>query len=509
MQGRHEVGPLGSVEAAASAAALADLTRKLSAAGSPDEVMTIVSRSVRDRLQADGASFVLREGNRCYYAEEDAISPLWRGRRFPLKSCVSGWCMTHGEAVAIGDIYQDPRVPVDAYRPTFVRSMAIAPVGRDEAVAALGAYWAERRDPTEQDVAQLQAIADAAGVALKRVRGSPARPARNRPDASTAAEPFGGSSLGAFLMHIRRNGVRPNSVEGYAFAVLCVLTATLVRQGFKLGGAHELAVFSTYYLAVLVAMLVGGRGPGILAAALGGFAAYYFFMPPLYRFAPPTLSDALDLALYGGASALIILIIDWYKRAVLRLREEDATHLTLAREQGHRVKNAIAVAESVVRQSLRDQPERAGAINRRIRAGLRQIDIDDRAPAEPAALREILTAELEPYDLARFRLDGMVGVRIGPGPRRLVSLLIHELATNAVKHGALLAPAGEVTVAWEGDQNRVRIVWTESGGPPVTPPQRRGYGSMLMQRLIQGAGGAIVIEFPASGVRAEVSIPLD
>ena len=115
------------------------------------------------------------------------------------------------------------------------------------------------------------------------------------------------------------------------FAGVCVVAATLARMGFLATGAQDSATFSTYYPAVLMAMLVGGRRAGILASVLGGLAAYFMFMPPAYRLGPLTLSDALDLALYGGACALIILIIDWYKRSVLLLKQEDANHLTVAR----------------------------------------------------------------------------------------------------------------------------------------------------------------------------------
>jgi K+-sensing histidine kinase KdpD len=179
-----------------------------------------------------------------------------------------------------------------------------------------------------------------------------------------------------------------------------------VREVFKASGAHGLAVFSPYYPAVLLAMLLGGRRCGVLAAVLGGFAAYYFFTPPLYVFVPLTLSDALNFALYGGACALIILIMDRYQRSVLQLRQEDARHLTLAREQEHRVKNAVAVIEAVVQQSLRDQPERGRTINRRIRAGLALVELESQDPDPPGGLRDHLAAELEPFDVARFTFEG-------------------------------------------------------------------------------------------------------
>lgn len=116
-----------------------------------------------------GITFVLREGDLCYYAEEDAISPLWKGRRFPMSACISGWCMSQRAAAVIEDIREDPRIPQDAYRQTFVRSLAMVPVRQDDPLAAVGAYWSEVRDVSQREVDLLQSIANAAALALTKV----------------------------------------------------------------------------------------------------------------------------------------------------------------------------------------------------------------------------------------------------------------------------------------------------------------------------------------------------
>ena len=92
------------------------------------EIMAIVCRGARELSRADGITFVLRDGELCYYADEDAISPLWKGNRFPMSACISGWCMLHRQTAVIPDIYGDPRIPHDAYRPTFVKSLVMVPV---------------------------------------------------------------------------------------------------------------------------------------------------------------------------------------------------------------------------------------------------------------------------------------------------------------------------------------------------------------------------------------------
>lgn len=145
---------------------LTDAVSRLAAATALDEVTGAVTAAVRDLLGADGATFVLREDDTCFYVDEDAISPLWKGRRFPAESCISGWVMAHGETAVIPDIYRDPRIPQDAYRPTFVRSLAMAPVRAHDPVAAVGAYWATRYEPSLRELAMLAALANAASSSL-------------------------------------------------------------------------------------------------------------------------------------------------------------------------------------------------------------------------------------------------------------------------------------------------------------------------------------------------------
>ncbi|MGB8600983.1 MAG: ATP-binding protein [Rhizomicrobium sp.] len=146
---------------------LVDVVQLLSQARTLDAVVQIVRRAARELTGADGATFVLRDNGQCYYVEENAISPLWKGKRFPLNVCISGWVMQNAQAVVIDDIYADPRIPADVYRPTFVKSLAMVPVRRKEPVAAIGNYWATHHHPTDHEVAILQALADTTSVALE------------------------------------------------------------------------------------------------------------------------------------------------------------------------------------------------------------------------------------------------------------------------------------------------------------------------------------------------------
>lgn len=149
---------------------LVDVVRQLSQTRHIDEVTEIVRKAARELTNADGATFVLRDNDQCYYAEENAIEPLWKGQFFPLKACVSGWVMNNSEPAIIEDIYKDPRVPVEAYRPTFVKSMVMVPVRKNDPIAAIGNYWATTHKPTEEEVAILQALADTTSVALENIK---------------------------------------------------------------------------------------------------------------------------------------------------------------------------------------------------------------------------------------------------------------------------------------------------------------------------------------------------
>lgn len=135
-----------------------------------ETVQNIVTHAARELVHAAGATIVLREGDQCFYADEDAIAPLWKGQRFPIRECVSGWAMLNRRSATVPDISRDQRVPLDVYRPTFVRSLVMVPVGLDEPIGAIGAYWAvRRRDLGEAQVRQLERLAELAAKAIAEI----------------------------------------------------------------------------------------------------------------------------------------------------------------------------------------------------------------------------------------------------------------------------------------------------------------------------------------------------
>jgi signal transduction histidine kinase len=149
---------------------LVEAVQHLSLARDIEPVTSIVRKTARAITGADGATFVLRENDQCYYADEDAISPLWKGQRFPLYSCVSGWSMIHRQSVVIENIYADSRIPVDAYRPTFVKSLVMVPIRSIDPTGAIGTYWAHHNVPAEEEVIMLQSLADVTAVAMENIK---------------------------------------------------------------------------------------------------------------------------------------------------------------------------------------------------------------------------------------------------------------------------------------------------------------------------------------------------
>jgi PAS domain S-box-containing protein len=148
---------------------LIGVVQDVSMARDLDQIMAIVKIASRELTGADGATFILRDGDLCHYADEDAIAPLWKGQRFPMSTCISGWVMLNHQPAFIEDIYADTRIPPDSYRPTFVKSLAMVPIRSKRPIGAIGNYWAKSHATTETEIKVLQALADAVSVAIQNV----------------------------------------------------------------------------------------------------------------------------------------------------------------------------------------------------------------------------------------------------------------------------------------------------------------------------------------------------
>lgn len=149
--------------------ALVGIVQKLSQCKTLDEIIAIVRSAARQLARADGATFVLKEENLCHYVDEDALTPLFAGKHFPADICVSGAAMKTGKVITIPDIYNDSRIPIDIYRPTFVKSMCMVPIRSEAPIGAIGTYWKEEHTTTAEEQDYLKALADSTSIAIQNV----------------------------------------------------------------------------------------------------------------------------------------------------------------------------------------------------------------------------------------------------------------------------------------------------------------------------------------------------
>lgn len=196
-------------------------------------------------------------------------------------------------------------------------------------------------------------------------------------------------------------------------------------------------------------------------------------------------------------------------------REAEEHRKLLARELNHRVKNSLATAQSVFAQSLRSASsvEEAQTIAfGRMQALSMAQDLLTKEGFSAAGLQEVVKASVGPFDGGAFRIAGP-RVMLGARAVSAFSLALHELATNASKYGALTTNNGTVTITWEiassAHNSLVHFQWSEMGGPSVSVPQRRGFGSRVIESaLAVEIGGTAEIDFRPSGILFEVTAPL-
>jgi PAS domain S-box-containing protein len=211
-------------------------------------------------------------------------------------------------------------------------------------------------------------------------------------------------------------------------------------------------------------------------------------------------------------------------------KKAEERQLLLLEELNHRVKNTLAMVQSIAKQTLRAAPSVEAfpdAFQSRLRALAQAHDLLTRRHWQGASLSEIAALTLEPHvDAGRVRVGGPP-VNLTTGVAVSLHLAFHELATNAAKYGALSAENGRVDLDWEiarpgqmparegsghfarGGAGALVLRWRESGGPPVVPPTRRGFGSRLIERgLAHELEGDVALAFDPAGVRCRLVIPL-
>jgi PAS domain S-box-containing protein len=199
-------------------------------------------------------------------------------------------------------------------------------------------------------------------------------------------------------------------------------------------------------------------------------------------------------------------------RDLSALKQSEEHQRLLVNELNHRVKNSLATVQSIAAQTLRtatDLSSARDALEARIISLARAHDLlTDRSWAA-ADLAAVVQRALEPFAIDRFDITGP-SLDLSPKHALAFSLALHELATNAAKYGALSQAGGRVRVNWVGKDHRVSLTWREVDGPPVTPPERRGFGSRLLEAGIKrDLAGSTHLDYARDGVRCTLEASLD
>jgi PAS domain S-box-containing protein len=193
-------------------------------------------------------------------------------------------------------------------------------------------------------------------------------------------------------------------------------------------------------------------------------------------------------------------------------RKHSEKHVaSLAREAEHRAKNMLAIVQATVRLTEADTPkELKRAIEGRIQALANVHELFVQSRWAGAELRNLVTQELSPYcrdGQTRARIEGP-NLLLAPNTAQTMAVALHELATNAAKYGALSGPNGKIHVDWSRvADGRIVLRWTETDGPTVTPPTRKGFGMRVIESMIQQDKGHFRLDWRVEGLMCEITMP--
>jgi two-component sensor histidine kinase len=213
----------------------------------------------------------------------------------------------------------------------------------------------------------------------------------------------------------------------------------------------------------------------------------------------------------NNSRTLLLSIVDATER-----RQHEAEKDVLLGELRHRMKNLLALVQAMARQTTavgRSGEEYRDAFLGRFNALVQAHDAAFSQDSE-TDLQEVVERTLEPYTTGPtgFLVESGPAVSLASGQIMSLSLILHELATNAIKYGALSTPTGQIRVRWEvreASAPSLRLVWQESGGPPVAPPASSGFGMQLIEFAVsRELGGRVELNYAPAGLVVEIVAPL-
>ncbi|KZD20422.1 MEDS domain-containing protein [Tardiphaga robiniae] len=198
-------------------------------------------------------------------------------------------------------------------------------------------------------------------------------------------------------------------------------------------------------------------------------------------------------------------------RDLTKLKQSEELQRLLLNELNHRIKNTLATIQAITSQTLRsarDLPSAREALSRRICSLAEVHDLLTVRAWTGANLTDVVRRALDAFTPSQVETSGSP-IEISPKHALALSLALHELATNAIKYGALSRPEGRVGVGWTVSEGILHLDWEESGGPPVAPPTRKGFGSRLLEEfVVRDLDGSTQLNFDVSGVRCNITARL-
>ena len=234
-------------------------------------------------------------------------------------------------------------------------------------------------------------------------------------------------------------------------------------------------------------------------------------------------SMSMITLLFGLAVASLLMLVARLltqqtledRRAISWFEEQNSIRNSLTRELNHRVKNTLANVLSIVsltRRRAMDLDEFAEGLDGRIRALSATHDLLTQSDWGTTPIRSVVEVELAPYARDEDHQLDLVGphTELAPNDALSLGLAVHELATNAAKYGSLSVPGGKVTVRWsQVNDTLAKIEWIENDGPPVSQPERRGFGTDLIEKIVaHELRHPVELDFRPEGVRCSLLVPI-
>lgn len=291
-------------------------------------------------------------------------------------------------------------------------------------------------------------------------------------------------------------------------AIALVLGVAFAREAF----GPDFLPFLFFIPVVTGIALILGAVPGLLAGAVSAAASLLSY---IVAYGHPTYERIGSTALYALVLAGLVVCAATLRSMFEQLHERSEVRELANAELAHRLKNQLAVVQSIVAQSLRSEnvdPAVRSTVSQRLIALGAASNILTQTSWSGGDMETLCHDVLgHKADPCRLRLSGrsteLQGRIVMP-----MALALHELATNAAKYGALSNTSGIIhlhwTVARSETGDRFRLIWREAGGPPVLPPTREGFGTKLVQTsLASYCGGDVTVRFPQDGMVFELDAP--